>query len=64
MDEDEDDEFVMDTQYWRSSIREIKQEERGTQTPGRPPARPNGMLPCGVSEEPRRLFYGKLRCYK
>ncbi|KAL7873492.1 hypothetical protein AOLI_G00125630 [Acnodon oligacanthus] len=48
----------MDTQYCPYSIREIKQEERGTQTPGRPPARPNGMLPCGVSEEPRRLFYG------
>ncbi|KAI4902038.1 hypothetical protein NFI96_033098, partial [Prochilodus magdalenae] len=58
MDEDEDDVFVMDTPHWRSSIREIKQENRGTQTPGRPLARPNGMLPCGVSEEPTRLFYG------
>lgn len=64
MDEDEDDVFETDTQYWRSSIREIKQEERGTQTPGQPPARLNGMLPCGVSEEPRRLFYGKLRRHK
>ncbi|XP_072545904.1 BCL2 modifying factor 1 [Salminus brasiliensis] len=59
MDDEEDDVFGTDTQYWRPSSREIKQqEERSTQTPGRPAARPNGMLPCGVSEEPRHLFYG------
>ncbi|KAK1793413.1 hypothetical protein P4O66_011791, partial [Electrophorus voltai] len=58
MDDEEDDVFRIAAQYWPHSLREIKQEERGTQTAGRPLARPNGMLPCGVSEEPRRLFYG------
>ncbi|XP_066539605.1 BCL2 modifying factor 1 [Hoplias malabaricus] len=58
MDEEEDDVLVMDTYSWRPPIREIKQEERGTQTPGRSLAQSNGMLPCGVSEEPRHLFYG------
>uniref|UniRef100_A0A8B9LV03 Uncharacterized protein n=1 Tax=Astyanax mexicanus TaxID=7994 RepID=A0A8B9LV03_ASTMX len=58
MDDEEDDVFVTDPEPWRSPISVIKQEERGTQTPGRPPARTNGMLPCGISEEPRRLFYG------
>lgn len=47
------------SQCWPSSNREIKQEDHSTQTPGSPAVRLNGMLPCGVAEEPRRLFYGK-----
>ncbi|XP_076834481.1 BCL2 modifying factor 1 [Brachyhypopomus gauderio] len=56
MDDEEDDVFRL--QYCCHPTREIKQEERSTQTPGRLPARPYGMLPCGVAEEPRHLFYG------
>lgn len=50
--------FVPVSQCWPSSNREIKQEDHSTQTPGSPAVRLNGMLPCGVAEEPRRLFYG------
>lgn len=59
MDEDEDEVFGPISQCWPSSNREIKQEDHSTQTPGSPAVRLNGMLPCGVAEEPRRLFYGK-----
>lgn len=55
MDEDEDDVFGPVSQCWPSSNR----EDLGTQTPGRSATRLNGMLPCGVAEEPSRLFYGK-----
>ncbi|KAM9465771.1 BCL2 modifying factor 1 isoform 1-T1 [Clarias gariepinus] len=58
MEEDEDDVFGPVSQCWPSSNREIKQEDHSTQTPGSPVARLNGMLPCGVADEPRRLFYG------
>lgn len=64
MDEDEDDVFGPVSQCWPSSSREIKQEDHSTQTPGSPAARLNGMLPYGVAEEPRRLFYGKLSLIK
>ncbi|XP_026211822.1 bcl-2-modifying factor isoform X1 [Anabas testudineus] len=58
MDDEEDDVFEPDPHCWRTTFREIKCQDRGTQTPG--PALPqnNGMLPCGVAEEPRPLFYG------
>ncbi|KAG7328107.1 hypothetical protein KOW79_008051 [Hemibagrus wyckioides] len=54
MDEDEDDVFGPVSQCWPSSNR----EDHSTQTPGSSTTRLNGMLPCGVAEEPRRLFYG------
>lgn len=64
MEEDEDDVFGPVSQCWPSSNREIKQEDHSTQTPGSPVARLNGMLPCGVADEPRRLFYGKPDLHK
>ncbi|XP_057199027.1 BCL2 modifying factor 1 isoform X4 [Triplophysa rosa] len=58
MDEDEDDVFGKALQRWPSSHRQIKQTERGPQTVGRPPAPPNGMLPCRMHGERRRLLNG------
>ncbi|XP_032357027.1 BCL2 modifying factor 1 isoform X1 [Etheostoma spectabile] len=58
MDDEEDDVFEPDPHCWRTTFREIKCEDRGTQTPGPTLALNNGMLPCGVAEEPRPLFYG------
>ncbi|KAM9708525.1 BCL2 modifying factor 1 isoform 1-T3 [Menidia menidia] len=58
MDDEEDDVFEPDPQCWRTPFREIKCEDRGTQTPGPALVSSNGMLPCGVAEEPRPLFYG------
>ncbi|XP_054894806.1 bcl-2-modifying factor-like isoform X1 [Poeciliopsis prolifica] len=58
MEDEEDDVFEPDPNCWRTPFREIKCEDRGTQTPGPGQALHNGMLPCGVVEEPRRLFYG------
>lgn len=60
MEDEEDDVFEPDPNCWRTPFREIKCEDRGTQTPGPSLAPHNGMLPCGVVEEPRPLFYGKL----
>lgn len=59
MDDEEDDVFEPDSHCWRTTFREIKCEDRGTQTPGPAPPSANGMLPCGVAEEPRPLFYGE-----
>lgn len=59
MEEEEDDVFEPDPHCWRTTFREIKCEDRGTQTPGLALAPNNGMLPCGVAEEPRPLFYGE-----
>ncbi|XP_041828724.1 bcl-2-modifying factor-like isoform X1 [Melanotaenia boesemani] len=58
MDDEEDDVFEPDPPCWRTTFREIKSEDRGTQTPGPALVSNNGMLPCGVAEEPRPLFYG------
>ncbi|XP_021440426.2 bcl-2-modifying factor [Oncorhynchus mykiss] len=59
MDDEEDDVFVPDSSHcWRTAFREIKYEDRGTQTPCPALALPNDMLPCGVAQEPRPLFYG------
>ncbi|XP_037343398.2 BCL2 modifying factor 1 [Pungitius pungitius] len=61
MDDEEDDVFEPDPDCWRTAFREVKCEHRATQTPGPAPPPPppdNGMLPCGVAEEPRQLFYG------
>ncbi|XP_029937794.1 BCL2 modifying factor 1 isoform X2 [Myripristis murdjan] len=57
MDDEEDDVFEPDLHCWRTTFREIKCEDRGTQTPGPALTLANGMLPCGVAEEPRPLFY-------
>ncbi|KAM4723691.1 BCL2 modifying factor 1 isoform 2-T3 [Anableps anableps] len=57
MEDEEDDVFEPDPNCWRTPFREIKCEDRGTQTPGPDLAPHNGMLPCGVVEEPRPLFY-------
>ncbi|KAI1897904.1 hypothetical protein AGOR_G00088080, partial [Albula goreensis] len=58
MDDEEDEVFRPVSRCWGAPFREIKYEDRGTQTPS-PPLRPRGsMLPCGTSQEPRRLFYG------
>lgn len=54
MDEDEDDVCRKGLQRWPSSHVQIKP----TETSGRPPLSPNGMLPCRV-HEPRRFLYGK-----
>ncbi|XP_058605858.1 BCL2 modifying factor 1 isoform X2 [Onychostoma macrolepis] len=54
MDEDEDDVHRKGLQRWPSSHIQIKQ----TETTGRTPLLPNGMLPCRVHVEPRRLLYG------
>ncbi|XP_062252528.1 bcl-2-modifying factor-like [Platichthys flesus] len=58
MDDEEDDVFEPDPHCWRTPFRDIKCEDRGTQTPGPGLALHNGMLPCGVADEPRPLFYG------
>ncbi|XP_047202002.1 bcl-2-modifying factor-like isoform X3 [Girardinichthys multiradiatus] len=58
MEDEEDDVFEPDPSCWRTPFREIKCEDRGTQTPSPGLAPHNGMLPCGVVEEPRPLFYG------
>ncbi|KAM6969649.1 BCL2 modifying factor 1 [Tautogolabrus adspersus] len=58
MDDEEDDVFEPDPHCWRTYFQEIKCEDRGTQTSGPALAPNNGMLPCGVAEEPRPLFYG------
>ncbi|XP_015253832.1 bcl-2-modifying factor-like isoform X2 [Cyprinodon tularosa] len=57
MEEEEDDVFEPDPNSWHTPFREIKFEDRGTQTPGPGVAPHNVMLPCGVVEEPRPLFY-------
>lgn len=59
MDDEEDDVFEPDPHSWHTTFREIRCEDRGTQTPGPDLALNNGMLPCGVGEEPRPLFYGE-----
>lgn len=59
MDDEEDDVFEPDPHCWRTTFRELKCEDRGTQTPGPALVPNNGMLPCGVAEEPRPLFYGE-----
>lgn len=59
MDDEEDDVFQPDPYSWRDTFQEIKREDRGTQTPGPTLAPHSGMLPCGVAEEPRSLFYGE-----
>uniref|UniRef100_A0A3B4B6Y3 Bcl2 modifying factor 2 n=1 Tax=Periophthalmus magnuspinnatus TaxID=409849 RepID=A0A3B4B6Y3_9GOBI len=57
MEDEEDDVFEPDLHCWHTTFRQIKCEDRATQTPG-PALAPNkGMLPCGVAEEPRPLFY-------
>uniref|UniRef100_A0A1A7X0A0 Bcl2 modifying factor 2 n=1 Tax=Iconisemion striatum TaxID=60296 RepID=A0A1A7X0A0_9TELE len=58
MDDEEDDVFEPVSSCWRKTFREIKCEDRGTQTPGPALLPRSGMLPCGVVEEPRPLFYG------
>ncbi|XP_070972971.1 bcl-2-modifying factor-like isoform X1 [Oncorhynchus clarkii lewisi] len=58
MDDEEDDVFEPDSHCWRTAFREIKYEDRGTQTPSSVLPLPNNMLPCGVAQEPRLLFYG------
>lgn len=64
MEDEEDDVFEPDPHCWRTTFKEIKCEERATQTPGPVPASNNGMLPCGVAEEPRPLFYGESKLKK
>lgn len=58
MDDEEDDVFEPEHHCWRTTFQEIKCEDRATQTPGPALAPNSGMLPCGVAEEPRPLFYG------
>lgn len=59
MDDEEDDVFEPDPNNWRTAVRKIKCEDRGTQTPGPALVPNNGMLLCGLAEEPRPLFYGE-----
>ncbi|KAL0969172.1 hypothetical protein UPYG_G00223430 [Umbra pygmaea] len=58
MDDEEDDVFEPDSYCWRTTSREIKYEDRGTQTPTTALALPNDMLHCGLYQDPRPLFYG------
>ncbi|KAG9336527.1 hypothetical protein JZ751_002874 [Albula glossodonta] len=58
MDDDEDDVFQSIPHRWNTTFREIKYEDRGTQTPSPALGQDDNMLPCGVAQEPRRLFYG------
>ncbi|XP_061099984.1 bcl-2-modifying factor-like [Conger conger] len=56
---DEDDEVFRPVSHcWGAPFREMKYEDRGTQTPSPAPRLRDGLLLCGMSEEPRRLFYG------
>ncbi|KAJ8341450.1 hypothetical protein SKAU_G00337410 [Synaphobranchus kaupii] len=57
MDDDEDDVF-QPVLRWNTTFKEIKYEDRGTQTPSPTLGQDDNMLPCGVPQEPRRLFYG------
>ncbi|KAM9376241.1 bcl-2-modifying factor-like [Pholidichthys leucotaenia] len=57
MDNEENNVFKPDAFCWRAAFREVKCEHRSTQTPGPALVRNNGMLPSGVAEEPRPLFY-------
>ncbi|XP_024129717.1 bcl-2-modifying factor isoform X2 [Oryzias melastigma] len=59
MDDEEDDVFEPDPNNWRTAVRKIKCEDRGTQTPGPALVPNNGMLLCGLAEEPRPLFYAR-----
>lgn len=61
MDDDEDDVFQPSILIWNTNFREIKYEDRGTQTPSPALGQDDNMLPCGVAHEPRRLFYGRGR---
>lgn len=54
MDDEEDDVRRKGLQRWPSPHVQIKP----TETAGRPPVSPNGMLPCRVHDEPRRFLYG------
>ncbi|KAL2098650.1 hypothetical protein ACEWY4_005130 [Coilia grayii] len=59
--EDEDEDVFGDVSNWHTPFREIKEtksEDRATQTPGPALLLGNGMLPCGLAEEPRRIFHG------
>ncbi|XP_015206405.1 BCL2 modifying factor 2 [Lepisosteus oculatus] len=60
MEEDEDDVFHPShfSHCWGTQFREIKYEDKGTQTPSPALVHGDNMLPCGVGAEPRRLFYG------
>ncbi|KAM9333522.1 LOW QUALITY PROTEIN: bcl-2-modifying factor-like [Pholidichthys leucotaenia] len=58
MDDDEDNVFKPDAFCWRAAFREVKCEHGSTQTPGPALVLNNSMLPCGVAEKPRPLFYG------
>ncbi|XP_023658180.1 BCL2 modifying factor 2 [Paramormyrops kingsleyae] len=58
MDDDDDDVFHTDPLTYQPPFRDIKCENRGTQTPGPALVQGLNMLPCGVGQEPRRLFYG------
>lgn len=58
MEDEEDDVFEPELHCWHSTFRQIKCEDRATQTPGPALAPSKGMLPFGVAEEPRPLFYG------
>ncbi|XP_012692194.2 BCL2 modifying factor 1 isoform X2 [Clupea harengus] len=60
--EDEDEDVFQDSAHtWHTPFREIKEvksENRATQTPSPALLLGSGMLPCGLAEEPRRLFRG------
>ncbi|KAM8833898.1 BCL2 modifying factor 1 [Synchiropus picturatus] len=58
--DDEEDGVLEPDPNWKSTIREIRRCEGKGKAPTPCPvlAPVNGMLPCGVSEEPRPLFHG------
>lgn len=62
--EDEDEDVFVDRSPWQTpfsgEIKDVKLENRATQTPGPTLLLGNGMLPCGIAQEPRQLYHGKM----
>lgn len=57
--EDEDEDVFADESPWQAPFRGEIKENRATQTPGPTLLLGNGMLPCGIAQEPAQLYHGK-----
>ncbi|KAG5266198.1 hypothetical protein AALO_G00250870 [Alosa alosa] len=56
--EDDDEDVFREDSLWHLPFKDIKSENRATQTPGPALLLGNGMLPCGLAQEPRQVFHG------